>query len=271
MGISAGQASKSSDVLSRFSSATSEQNDAFLDEPTTMPQLHSSHDLYQNSQLQFLAPAFRTTSIRSILLLPLQDRHQCIGCLSVFRQEVDTEALWVGRQKDDERNVRPRQSFEIWMLIGSNFGLVATVNKKMVVKAPDWFYASLVHPVAEGVIRRSYTPVLEGDTVAVVMEPRLEVRCLKDGRYVIQEANAQGKIWIPELGLFLGIWAGEYLMQTTNWLRWWDGSNTLLLWSAEQTEQERQRAEQERQRAERLTSKLPELGIDPKQIWLRPK
>ncbi len=26
------------------------------------------------------------------------------------------------------------------MLIGSNFGLVATVNKKTVVKAPDWFY-----------------------------------------------------------------------------------------------------------------------------------
>ena len=25
-------------------------------------------------------------------------------------------------------------------LIGSNFGLVATVNKQTVVKAPDWFY-----------------------------------------------------------------------------------------------------------------------------------
>ena len=32
------------------------------------------------------------------------------------------------------------------MLIGSNFALVATVNKKIVVKAPDWFYVPQVHP-----------------------------------------------------------------------------------------------------------------------------
>ena len=43
------------------------------------------------------------------------------------------------------------------MLIGSNFGLVATVNKKIVVKAPDWFYVPQVQPVAADVIRRSYT------------------------------------------------------------------------------------------------------------------
>ncbi|MCZ0901714.1 hypothetical protein ON021_17610, partial [Microcoleus sp. HI-ES] len=44
------------------------------------------------------------------------------------------------------------------MLIASNLGLVATVKKKIVVKAPDWFYVPQVHPLAEGVIRRSYTP-----------------------------------------------------------------------------------------------------------------
>ena len=38
------------------------------------------------------------------------------------------------------------------MLIGSNFGIVAAVRKKIVVKAPDWFYVPQVHPVAEGVI-----------------------------------------------------------------------------------------------------------------------
>ncbi|WP_333143280.1 MULTISPECIES: hypothetical protein [unclassified Microcoleus] len=55
-------------------------------------------------------------------------------------------------------------------LIGSNFGLVATVNKQIVVKAPDWFYAPQVHRVAEDTIRRSYTPNLEGAPVSVVME-----------------------------------------------------------------------------------------------------
>ena len=46
------------------------------------------------------------------------------------------------------------------MLIASNFGLVATIKKKTVVKAPDWLYVPRVLPVAEGVIRRSYTPNL---------------------------------------------------------------------------------------------------------------
>ncbi len=55
------------------------------------------------------------------------------------------------------------------MLIGSNFGLVATVNKKIVVKAPDWFYVPQVQPVAADVIRRSYTQNLEGAAVAVVI------------------------------------------------------------------------------------------------------
>jgi hypothetical protein len=40
-----------------------------------------------------------------------------------------------------------------------------------------------------------------------------------------------------------------------NWLRWWDGTGNLLLWSAEQ-------AEQEHQRAEALAAELREM-IDP--------
>ncbi|MEQ8756370.1 MAG: Uma2 family endonuclease [Coleofasciculus sp. G1-WW12-02] len=176
------------------------------------------------------------------------------------------------------------------MLIASNFGLVATVNRRIVVKAPDWLYVPQVLPVAEGVIRRSYTPNREGSPVGIVMEflsetetgeysvrptfpygklyfyeqilqvPTyvifnpleliLEVRRLQDNRYVLQQPTAEGRYWIPELGLFLGIWYGTRLGSTSHWLRWWDESGNLLLWSAEQAEQERQRAEQERQRAE---------------------
>jgi Uma2 family endonuclease len=217
------------------------------------------------------------------------------------------------------------------MLIGSNFGLVATVNKKIVVKAPDWFYVPQVQSVGTNVVRRSYTPNLEGTAVAVVMEflsdteggelsvrstppygklyyyekilqvptyvtydpyePSLEIRCLQNGQYTLQQADSNGRFWIPELELFLGIWQGERLYQTMNWLRWWDREENLLLWSSEQAQQERQRAEQERQRAEQerqraeqesqraeqesqraeqerqradiLAAKLRELGIDP--------
>ncbi len=199
------------------------------------------------------------------------------------------------------------------MLIGSNFGLVAGVDSETVVKAPDWFYVPRVHPVPEGIVRRSYTPQMECDPVAVVMEflsaddngelsiramppygklyfyeqilqvpvyviyepmrGRLEVPSLQGGGYVLQTPDAARRFWIEPLGLFLGIWRGERLAQTLNWLRWWDADDNLLLWSAEQAETERQRAESERQRAkagrqraERLAELLRAQGIDPDQV-----
>ncbi|MEA5515716.1 Uma2 family endonuclease [Nodularia sp. UHCC 0506] len=191
------------------------------------------------------------------------------------------------------------QRIQPQMLIGSNFGLVATVNQKNVVKVPDWFYVPQVQPLAASLIRRSDIPNLEGATVAVVMEflsdtengelsirstppygklyfyehilkvPTyvtydpyeviLEVRCLQNGQYSLVSADTSGRYWIPELELFLGIWQGERLCQTMNWLRWWDKEGNLLLWSSEQ-------AQQERQRAEKLAAKLRELGVDPEEI-----
>ena len=206
------------------------------------------------------------------------------------------------------------------MLIGSNFALVATLNKTTVVKAPDWFYVPHVHAIDPDTIRRSYTPCLEGDPVAVVMEflsaedngelsmrstppygklyfyeqilkvptyvtydpygPTLQVRTLEAERYVLQQPDVNGRFWIAELQLSLGIWEGDRLGQRTYWLRWWDEAGNLLLWSSERViqerqiaeqerqiaEQERQVAEQERQRSSILEAKLRELGIDPEQL-----
>jgi hypothetical protein len=175
------------------------------------------------------------------------------------------------------------------MLIASNFGLVSTVNQKTVVKAPDWLFVPKAYPIT-GVVRRSYTPNLEGEPVAVVMEflsdtetgeyssrptypygklyyyehilkvptyatfdpaiPVLEVRRLTEGQYTLQTPDQNQRFWIPELNLWLGLWYGERLGITTQWLRWWDEAGNLLLWSLEKAEQERQRAEQEHQRAE---------------------
>ena len=185
------------------------------------------------------------------------------------------------------------------MLLASNFALVANVNQKIVVKAPDWLFVPRVLPIAQNLVRRSYTPTLEGEPVAVVMEflsetdggeysvrstppygklyfyehilkvptyvifdPQdllLEVRQLQDEQYVGQTPNAQGQYWIPEVKLFLGRWQGTRLGITTNWLRWWDESGNLLLWSSEQVREERQRAEQERQRADVAEQELARL------------
>jgi hypothetical protein len=56
------------------------------------------------------------------------------------------------------------------ILIAPNMGICATVDSKLVIKAPDWFYARNVQPLENQEIRRSYTPNLEGDIPAIVME-----------------------------------------------------------------------------------------------------
>lgn len=185
------------------------------------------------------------------------------------------------------------------MLLASNFALVANVNQKIVVKAPDWLFVPRVLPIAQNLVRRSYTPTLEGEPVAIVMEflsetdggeysvrstppygklyfyehilkvptyvifdPQnllLDIRQLQDGQYVGQTPNPQGQYWIPEVRLFLGRWQGTRLGITTDWLRWWDESGNLLLWSSERVGEERQRAEQERQRADLAEQELAQL------------
>ena len=163
------------------------------------------------------------------------------------------------------------------MLIGSNFGICATVNNKIVVKAPDWFYIPSVFPVEPGFIRRSYTPHTEGDVPAVVMEflsdtqqgeysakstypygkwyfyerilqvpiyvifdpdgGNLEVHLLKSGHYELQSPDENGRYWLESMNLFLGVWQGTRAELTTYWLRWWDGSGNLLPWAYERIEQ----------------------------------
>jgi Putative restriction endonuclease len=178
----------------------------------------------------------------------------------------------------------------------TNYGICATVNGKIVVKAPDWCLIPAIRvPLRE--VERSYTPRLEGDNPLVVMEflsdtpgteysikpsspvgkwffyerilqvpnyvifdPEdsvLEVyRLSSSGLYDAQPPNQQQRFWIPDLQLFLGVWQGTRQDRTGNWLRWWDEAGNLLLWGGEL-------AEQERQRAERLAARLRELGEDP--------
>ena len=80
----------------------------------------------------------------------------------------------------------------------------------------------------------------------------LSVLCLKYEQYVQQTADENGRFFIPELGLWLGLWEGDRLGANTHGLRWWDESGNLLLWSSE--------------KADRLAAKLRELGVDPDAI-----
>jgi light-regulated signal transduction histidine kinase (bacteriophytochrome) len=71
-------------------------------------------DIYKVPALRNLQPAFRPTSIRGLLMMPLQYRQRTLGYLCVFRDEVTTETLWAGQFDPDQRQLYPRQSFELW-------------------------------------------------------------------------------------------------------------------------------------------------------------
>jgi hypothetical protein len=175
-------------------------------------------------------------------------------------------------------------------LTPTNYGICATINGKIVVKAPDWAYIAQI-TVDRSEVVRSYTPRLQGEIPALLLEflseteggeysvketyppgkfffyeqilqvpnygifepeiGTLELYRLGDTkRYSLASANEQNRFWIPEIQLFLGVWHGTRENRQGYWLRWWDEQGNLLLWGSELVEAERQRAEAERQRAE---------------------
>jgi hypothetical protein len=73
----------------------------------------------------------------------------------------------------------------------------------------------------------------------------------------------ESRIWLPRLGLGLGLWQGEYRDLNRLWLRWYKGNGQ---WVPLEGERERQRAEQEHQRAKRLAERLRQAGIDPESV-----
>jgi Uma2 family endonuclease len=184
------------------------------------------------------------------------------------------------------------------MLIATNFGICATINGKTVVKAPGWVYVPQINPIPPNQTLRSYTPHIEGEVPAVVMEflsftegeeysmnpnypygkwwfyeqilqvpiyvifhpetGELEFYQRITGHYERQSTNAQGWYWLEALGLFLGVWHGTKADRTGYWLRWWDREGNLLPWGVERVEQERQRAETAEQELAKLKTILSE-------------
>ncbi len=174
-------------------------------------------------------------------------------------------------------------------LTTTNYGICATVNQKMVVKAPDWAYVPSIRVPREE-IKRSYTPQLQGDIPVIVMEflsdteggeysskptyppgkwffyeqvlevpnyvifepdkGELEVYQLDDsGQYQLLNPDANNRYWIAQMSLFLGLWQGTRENRTGYWLRWWNENGELLLWGSE--------------RSEILAAQLRAAGIEP--------
>ena len=178
----------------------------------------------------------------------------------------------------------------------TNYGICATMNGRIVIKAPDWAYVPSIRVPREDV-KRSYTPQLQGDLPVIVMEfisdtdgteysikptyppgkwffyerilkvPNYVIlepdtgslefyRLYQSEQYILQAPDENNRHWIAEMNLYLGLWQGTRENRTGYWLRWWDEKGQMLQWGSEL-------AEQERQRAERLAAQLRAAGIEP--------
>ena len=90
------------------------------------------------------------------------------------------------------------------ILIAPNMAICATLNDKLVVKAPDWFYARNVQPFSNQEIRCSYTPNLEGEIPAIVME---FLSASPNDEYSIKPSYPPGKWFFYEQVLRVPIYA----------------------------------------------------------------
>lgn len=196
-------------------------------------------------------------------------------------------------------------------LTATNYGICATVNGKIVVKAPDWMYVPEIR-VDRSEIVRSYTPNLQGEKPLLVLEflsdteggeysskqtyppgkffyyeqilqvpnygifepnnGNLEMYKLKESqRYELDKTQWENRYWIGEMGLYLGVWQGNRDNREGYWLRWWDEDNNLLLWGSEIITQERQRADQERQRADQERQRAEKLAAKLRELGIDPE
>ncbi|WP_293337348.1 Uma2 family endonuclease [Microcoleus sp. CAWBG58] len=88
---------------------------------------------------------------------------------------------------------------------------------------------------------------------------RLRVFALNAGHYQELELS-DSRVWIPDLGLGLGLWQGEFQGIDRLWLRWYDVDGNWILTEAEQ---QRQRADSAEAQLQSLIQRLRESGIDP--------
>ena len=77
-------------------------------------QIHAISDLYQETSLRVLVPAFKSSSIRGMMVIPLHYRETFLGTFSIFRPEFDTEILWAGQREPNQYQLLPQLSFELW-------------------------------------------------------------------------------------------------------------------------------------------------------------
>ncbi len=189
-------------------------------------------------------------------------------------------------------------------LATTNYGFCATLSGKIVVKAPDWAYVPAIQVPREDV-KRSYTPQLQGQFPALVMEFLSDT---EGGEYSIKPTYPPGKwffyeqiLRVPDYVIFepdsgtLEVYhlndAGQYKIQSPDdqqrywiealnlFLGIWQGSreNRTGYWLRWWTDQEEmllwgtEKVEQELQRAEQELQRAERLAAQLRAAGIEPE
>ncbi|PHJ62037.1 hypothetical protein VF14_07450 [Nostoc linckia z18] len=89
---------------------------------------------------------------------------------------------------------------------------------------------------------------------------RLEVYKLVNNAYEFQDGNP---VWLPEIGLVIGIERGTYLGIPREWMYWYNQQGQRFLTPEEKEKFAEQKAQQAEQKTQFLAELLRSLGIDP--------
>lgn len=77
---------------------------------------------------------------------------------------------------------------------------------------------------------------------------------------------SDGRLAMPELGLSLGVWEGEFQSIERLWLRWFTLAGELIPVPQEEAAEAKQEAAEANRRADLLAQRLRELGVNPDEI-----
>ncbi|MBD1909061.1 MULTISPECIES: GAF domain-containing protein [unclassified Leptolyngbya] len=90
------------------------QSIASLENEPANPYCWAINDIYEEPLFHSVIPWFQFSTIRGVLITPLQYKEQILGWLTLFRHEIETEQLWAGPCQQGVRQPTPRLSFEPW-------------------------------------------------------------------------------------------------------------------------------------------------------------
>lgn len=91
-------------------------------------------------------------------------------------------------------------------------------------------------------------------------KPRLEVYKLVNNTYELNDGNP---VWLPEIGLGIGIERGIYLGIPREWMYWYNQQGQRFLTPEEKEKLAQQEVQQAKQEVQLLRERLRSLGIDP--------